>query len=212
MMFADRLALTPVIPALVIEQADHALALARALSRGGLTVIEIQLTTPAALAAIARIAAELPEMVVGAGGVLTPKDLRRAARAGAQFAVSPGFLPKLAEDPEIPLLPGVATASELMRALDRGYDTLGLFPAELLGGVAALRVFARAFPQVRFVPGGDIPPARAPAYLAEPNVLALSVSWVAPISAVREANWDHITFLAREAASRRAPPVPDPAP
>ncbi len=203
----DMLALAPIVPVLTIEDADHAVPLARALLRGGLAMLEITLRTPAALDAIARIAADLPDALVGAGTVTTPKDLRRAARAGARFAVSPGFLPKLAEDPEIPLLPGVATATEIMRAQDRGYRTLKLFPAEIAGGVAALRAFAGPFPRVQFCPTGGITPALAPDYLAQPNVLAVGGSWVAPRSAIISGNWDHIAFLAREAATLRPTPA-----
>lgn len=194
------LGLAPVVPVLTIADAADAVPLARALLRGGLRMLEVTLRTPAALEAIARIAAEVPEAVVGACTVLAPRDLKRAARAGAQFAVSPGFLPKLLKAESIPLLPGVATAGEILHALDHGCTLLKLFPAEIAGGIRALQAFAGPFPDVGFCPTGGITAENAPAYLALPNVLAVGGSWVAPAALIRTGNWDHVTFLAAEAA------------
>ena len=203
MKLLQMLQLSPVIPVLVIENPHHAVPLAQALLRGGLKMLEITLRTPAALDCIARIAAEVPDAVVGAGTVLTPKDLNRATKAGARFAVSPGFSRKLSKNAEIPLLPGVASAGEIMHALEHGHDCLKLFPAEVIGGVPALRAFFGPLPQVRFCPTGGITHDNAPVYLAQPNVACVGGSWMAPAKAVAEANWEHIEFLAHEAAALR---------
>jgi 2-dehydro-3-deoxyphosphogluconate aldolase / (4S)-4-hydroxy-2-oxoglutarate aldolase len=196
----------PVIPVLTVERAEDAAPLARALVAGGLPVLEVTMRTPAALEAMARIRAEVDGAVVGAGTVLTPADLDRAAAAGAAFAVSPGATEALltAERP-LPWLPGVATASELMRGLEAGMTAFKLFPAVPLGGTALLRAFAGPFPAARFCPTGGIGPDTAPAFLAEPNVLCVGGGWVAPARAVREGAWSEIERLARAAASLPPP-------
>ncbi len=199
----DLLRAAPVLPVLAIDDPADALPLARALVRGGLRLIEVTLRAPTSLDCIARIAAGVPEAVVGAGAVLNAKDLKRATRAGARFAVCPGFMPKIAEDAEIPLLPGVATATDIMRALDHGFDTLHLFPAAAMGGAGVLRAYAEAFAGVAFCPSGGVGYAEAPVYLALPNVVCVRGSWVAPGKAVADRNWDHVEFLAHEAAGLR---------
>jgi 2-dehydro-3-deoxyphosphogluconate aldolase/(4S)-4-hydroxy-2-oxoglutarate aldolase len=203
MKLPDLLRLAPVIPVLVIEDAAHAVPLAQILVRAGLRLLEITLRTEAALESITRVAAELPDAIVGAGTVLTGKDLKRVTKAGAQFAVTPGFSPKLSDDAEIPLLPGVATAGEIMKALDHGHDHLKLFPAEIVGGIPALKAFHGPFPQVTFVPTGGLTYDNAPLYLAQPNVACIGGSWLAPKQALADANWEHIEFLAHEAAGLR---------
>ena len=196
--------LAPVIPVLTLEDAAPAPRLARALAAGGLGVLEITLRTPAALDAIKAVAEAVPEVVVGAGTLLTPGDLRAAKDAGARFGVSPGLSEALlaaAEDAGLPLLPGVATPSEAMRALEHGLEALKFFPAEQSGGAAALRAWAGPLPRLHFCPTGGITPETAPAYLALPNVACVGGSWVAPPDAVAAGDWDRIEALARQAAA-----------
>ena len=192
----------PVIPVIVIDDAGRAVSLARALAAGGLPAIEITLRTDAALDAIAAIAAAVPEAVVGAGTALGPAQYEAAARAGARFVVSPGFTPDLAEAAEggVPLLPGCATPSEIMAALEEGYTHLKFFPAEQAGGHSYLKALASPFAAVRFCPTGGVSAGNAGDYLALPNVLCVGGSWVAPKEAVDAGDWDRITALARQAA------------
>jgi 2-dehydro-3-deoxyphosphogluconate aldolase/(4S)-4-hydroxy-2-oxoglutarate aldolase len=203
-MLADLLSRAPILPVVTLEDAAAAVPLARALMRGGLCVIEITLRTPAALEAIARVAGEVEGVVVGAGTVLSARDCAAAARAGAAFAVSPGFSTRLSAEAALPLLPGVATASEAMAALEAGHDLLKLFPAEAVGGLRLLRALAAPLPQVRFCPTGGITAALAPAYLALPNVVCVGGSWLTPPAEVAARDWLGIERLAREAASARA--------
>ena len=194
----------PVIAVLVVERAEDAVPLARALVAGGVTALEVTLRTPAALDAIARIAAEVENALVGAGTVLRPADARAAKAAGAGFAVSPGLIGDLAvaaRDEGLPLLPGVTTASEIMAGLDLGLSRFKFFPAETSGGAAAVKAFSGPFPAIRFCPTGGITPANAPDYLALPNVACVGGSWLAPAEAVRAGDWGRIERLAHEAAA-----------
>ena len=196
-------ALAPVIPVLAIERIEDALPLCRALADNGLPVLEVTLRTACALDAIALLARELPQACVGAGTVLGEADLRRVEAAGAQFAISPGCTDALyaaAKRCAIPLIPGIATASELMRGLEHGWQRFKFFPAEASGGVAALKGFAGPLPQARFCPTGGIDAARAPAYLALPNVACVGGSWMLPPQAVRAGDWARIAQLAQAAA------------
>ena len=204
MTIADICRLAPVIPVLSLEDAGAAPRLARALVAGGLRALEVTLRTPAALAAIEAVAKAVPEAVVGAGTLLTPQDLRAAKDAGARFGVSPGLTERLleaAEDAGLPMLPGVATPGEAMRAAERGLEILKFFPAEQNGGAAALRAWAGPLPRLQFCPTGGITPDTAPAYLALPNVICVGGSWVAPPEAVAAGDWTRIEALARQAAS-----------
>lgn len=197
-------ALAPVIPVITIDAIDDALPLARALVDNGLATLEVTLRTPVALAAIERIAAELPDACVGAGTVLDIVALNSSIRAGARFAISPGAteaLYDIAQYTDIPLIPGIATASELMRGLERGWRRFKFFPAESSGGIAALKGFAGPFSQARFCPTGGIDAAKAPAYLALPNVACIGGSWMLPADAIKAGDWARIGALAREAAS-----------
>ncbi|HWS79110.1 MAG TPA: bifunctional 4-hydroxy-2-oxoglutarate aldolase/2-dehydro-3-deoxy-phosphogluconate aldolase [Thermomonas sp.] len=199
-------ALAPVIPVITIADLDDALPLARALADNGLPVLEVTLRTACAVEAIARIARELPQACVGAGTVLNAGDLDAVARAGARFAISPGAtdtLYRAAAGCPIPLIPGIATASELMRGLEHGWQRFKFFPAESSGGVPALRGFAGPFAQVRFCPTGGIDAAKAPTYLALPNVACVGGSWMLPADALATKDWDRIGGLAREAAALR---------
>lgn len=206
MTIEDILALSPVMPVVTIADPGRAVPMARALLAGGLRTIEITLRTPAALAAVAAIAKEVPELVIGVGTVLTAQDLKASAEAGASFAISPGSTPELMEAARhgpIPYLPAVATASELMAGLDRGYTAFKFFPAAAAGGVATLKAFAGPFPGVRFCPTGGISLATAPDYLALPTVLCVGGSWIAPEAAIDAGDTAVIERLAREAAGLR---------
>jgi 2-dehydro-3-deoxyphosphogluconate aldolase/(4S)-4-hydroxy-2-oxoglutarate aldolase len=196
-------ALAPVIPVLVIEDAARAEGLARALVAGGLPALEVTLRTPAALDAI-REMARVPGGVVGAGTLLTTADVEAAKAAGATFGVSPGATDRLldaCEDNDLPLLAGCATASDVMRLLERGYTVAKFFPAEINGGVAALKAIGAPIPQMRFCPTGGVSPANAPDYLALKNVLCVGGSWVAPGDRVKAGDWEAITRLASTAAT-----------
>jgi len=202
----DVLKQAPVVPVLAIERVAQAGPLARALVEAGLPVLEVTLRTPVALEAIRRIRIEVPTAVVGAGTVLTPTDLAAVDAAGAAFAIAPGATPTLyaaARTSSIPFLPGIATASELMAGLEQGHTRFKFFPAEAAGGIAALRGFAGPFPQVKFCPTGGIDAARAPAYLALPNVVTVGGSWMVPADALAAADWARIGTLARVAAGLR---------
>jgi len=193
----------PVIPVIVIEQAEHAVPMARALFEGGVRVLEVTLRTPAALAAIAAIAQSIPDVIVGAGTVRSDADARAALAAGARFAVSPGFSPRVAaacRETGLALLPGVATASEVMLAADHGFRFLKFFPATAAGGTAMLKAWASVFADVSFCPTGGITAASAPDYLALANVKVVGGSWLTPPDALAAADWPRVERLAREAA------------
>jgi 2-dehydro-3-deoxyphosphogluconate aldolase/(4S)-4-hydroxy-2-oxoglutarate aldolase len=199
MTLEEMLELAPVVPVLTIEDEAHAVPLARALVAGGLKMLEVTLRTPAAEESIRRISAEVEGAVVGAGTVLNVRDLERARAAGARFAVSPGLMQDAAPGGEVPLLPGVATATELMAGLSRGFSLFKFFPAVPAGGVDMLKSFAPVFPQARFCPTGGITAKNAGEFLALPNVICLGGSWVAPSDALRDGDWKRITELARAA-------------
>ena len=198
--------LAPVIPVVIIDDARLAVPMARALVAGGIPTIEVTLRTPAALDAIRAIAAEVEGAVVGCGTALGAKDLRAAQQAGARFAVSPGVSPGLldaADDSELPLLPGAATASEVMTLLDRGYTRLKFFPAVPAGGHRLLGAWASPLPQLRFCPTGGISLSSAADFLALPNVLCVGGSWLTPADKLAAGDWAGIELLAREAAGLR---------
>ena len=177
----DLVLLAPVIPVVVIDDLDDAVPLAAALVRGGLPAIEVTLRTPPALAAIERIASEVEGAVVGAGTVTTPQQVADALAAGARFLVSPGATPTLLDAMQargVPFLAGTATPSDMVALLERGITYAKLFPAEVIGGVKALKAFAGPFPQMRFCPTGGIDAAKAPEYLALPNVVCVGGSWM----------------------------------
>jgi 2-dehydro-3-deoxyphosphogluconate aldolase / (4S)-4-hydroxy-2-oxoglutarate aldolase len=195
--------LAPVIPVVIIDDAKHAVPMARALVAGGTPAIEVTLRTPAALDAIRAIANEVEGAVVGVGTVLTPNDFHAAEQAGARFAVSPGVSPNLlaaADNSALPLLPGAATASEVMTLLERGYRFLKFFPAVPAGGAKLLGAWASPLPQLRFCPTGGISLLSAPDFLALPNVLCVGGSWLTPNDKLKSGDWSGIEQLAREAA------------
>jgi 2-dehydro-3-deoxyphosphogluconate aldolase/(4S)-4-hydroxy-2-oxoglutarate aldolase len=206
MTIREIFALGPVIPVLTMEPLDEAVPLARALVAGGLRVLEITLRTPIALAVIATLREAVPQAVVGAGTLTRPAEFADAARAGAQFGVSPGFASELAvaaRAVDYPFLPGVMTPTELMAARAAGFTALKLFPAQQAGGVGMLKALAGPFPEVVFCPTGGIDQGTAPAFLALPNVACVGGSWVAPAAAVAAHDWDAIEALARGAAALR---------
>jgi 2-dehydro-3-deoxyphosphogluconate aldolase/(4S)-4-hydroxy-2-oxoglutarate aldolase len=194
--------LSPVIPVLTIEDSANAVPLARALVRGGVRVLEVTLRTPQSLEAIRAIAAEVGDAVVGSGTVLNELQLRESRDAGAQFAVSPGSTEQLlaaAREMNYPLLPGIATASELMMGMALNYRAFKFFPAENIGGVAALKSLSAPFSQVSFCPTGGISLERAKEYLAIPTVRCVGGSWLVPASALKNRDWNQIESLARQA-------------
>ncbi len=202
----ERLVDVPVIPVLEFGSVDEALRVSEALVAGGLPVLEITLRTPVALEAIRAVAAALPQACVGAGTVLSTEQLHAVRDAGAQFAVSPGLTPALAAGAQVAgvsLLPGVATASEAMAALEAGFTFLKFFPAEAAGGVPMLKSLYGPLSQLRFCPTGGIDIARAPNYLALPNVVCVGGSWVVPKDAVAAQDWARIRKLAEEASALR---------
>ena len=193
----------PIIPVLVLDDAASAAALAHALVAGGLPALEVTLRTPAAFDAI-RAMADVAGGIVGAGTLLSPDDIRAAKDAGARFGVSPGATPRLiAASIEIglPLLPGAATASEVMALWEQGYDMMKFFPAEAAGGAPALKAIGAPIPQVSFCPTGGITPENAASYLALPNVICAGGSWVAPKDMIASGDWAGITALAAAAAA-----------
>ena len=197
--------LAPVVPVLVIDDVKTAKNLAEALVKGGLPALEVTLRTGAALDAI-RAMAEVSGGVVGAGTLLTPADVKAAKAAGARFGVSPGATERLLEACaayDLPLLPGAATASEIMALLEKGYTVQKFSPAEQAGGAAYLKSIGAPIPQVTFCPTGGISLKNARDYLALGNVLCVGGSWVAPKDAVARGDWAAITALAAEAAALR---------
>ena len=194
----------PVIPVIVVQDAAQAVPLARALVAGGIRMLEGTLRTPVALEAIRAIAQEVPEAVVGAGTVRSAADAKAAAQAGARFAVSPGFtvaVGRACRDLGLPLLPGVATGSEIMMAQDEGYDALKFFPALQAGGTAMLKAWAGPFAEVIFCPTGGVSAANAQEFLGLPNVACVGGSWLTPADALRANDWARISGLALEACA-----------
>lgn len=193
-----------VLPVVTIEAVDQAVPLAHALLQGGLSAIEVTLRTSAGLPGIEAIARQVPQMMVGAGTVLSPADLTAVAEAGARFALSPGSTPQLLEAAKvsaIPFVPGVASASEVMAALAAGLTTMKLFPASILGGVPMLRALAGPLSEARFCPTGGVSLDNAGTYLAEPNVLCVGGTWIAPLDLIRAGNWAEITARAAAAVA-----------
>ncbi|ABA78800.1 bifunctional 4-hydroxy-2-oxoglutarate aldolase/2-dehydro-3-deoxy-phosphogluconate aldolase [Rhodobacter sphaeroides] len=194
-----------VVPVLVIEDLAHARPLAEALVAGGLPALEVTLRTPVALDAI-RIMAEVEGGIVGAGTLLTPADVAAARAAGARFGVSPGASDRLLDACEaegLPLLPGAATATEVMALLERGYTMQKFFPAETSGGAPAVKALGGPLPQVTFCPTGGIGLGNAATYLGLANVVCVGGSWVAPKAMMEAGDWAGITRLAQEAAALR---------
>lgn len=194
----------PVIPVIVLDDVAQAVPLARALVAGGIRMLEVTLRTPAALACIEAIAQQVPDAVVGAGTVRSAGDARSAADAGARFAVSPGYTQSVGHACRalgLPLLPGVATGSEIMMAQEDGYLQLKFFPAMQSGGAAMLKAWQGPFGDVTFCPTGGVNAGNAAEFLALANVACVGGSWLTPADAVAKGDWDTVTRLARAAKS-----------
>ena len=194
----------PVIPVVVIEEIDHAIPLAEALFSGGIAALEITLRTDLGLEAISRIKAQFPEKHVGAGTVCNSEQFDDAARAGADFIVSPGATSALlstASNYSLPFLPGAVTASEVLSAMDKGFTTVKFFPAETSGGAAALRALSGPFPSVSFMPTGGITRENLGAYLRLHNVVAAGGSWLTPRALCVAQQWEQIQQLASDTAN-----------
>lgn len=203
----DILNASAVIPVITINHLNTAVDLAQALVAGGIRTLEITLRTPEGLEAIRLIKKEVPNAIVGAGTVINGEQLRAVADAGAVFAISPGFniaLAQAAQENTIALIPGIATAGELMLALEYHIDTMKFFPAEAIGGQALLKSLYGPFPQVKFCPTGGIGLHNAADYLKLPNVLCVGGSWLTPKDLIAQRDWASITALAKEAAALRA--------
>ncbi|EHN66301.1 bifunctional 4-hydroxy-2-oxoglutarate aldolase/2-dehydro-3-deoxy-phosphogluconate aldolase [Comamonas testosteroni] len=197
----------PVIPVIVLHNVEHAVPMAKALLAGGIRVLEVTLRTPQGLACIEAIARQLPEAIVGAGTVRNAADAAAAALAGARFAVSPGYTGKLGQacrDLDLPLLPGVATSSEIMMAQEDGFTELKFFPAVQSGGIQMLKAWQGPFGELRFCPTGGISPGNAAEFLALSNVVCVGGSWLLPASAVESGNWSLITELAQATQALRS--------
>jgi 2-dehydro-3-deoxyphosphogluconate aldolase / (4S)-4-hydroxy-2-oxoglutarate aldolase len=192
-----------VLPVVTIERLADAVPLAKALLRGGLPAIEVTLRTPSALDAIRLIADEAPEVIIGAGTVLSASQFQSAEAAGARFIVSPGTTQELidaANMGSVPLLPGVATPSEAMAMLEEGLTFMKFFPAEPAGGAAYLKALAAPLPEARFCPTGGVTPQNAENYLKLPNVICVGGSWMTPADMIARRDWEGIEELASKAA------------
>lgn len=195
---------TRVIPVITLERVEDAVPLARALVNGGLKVLEVTLRSPAASEGVRRILAEVEGAIVGTGTVCTPAQVQLSSELGCQFMISPGATDSLlaaAAQSSVPLLPGIATVSELMRGMEHGYQDFKFFPAEAAGGVPVLKAIAGPFPNVGFCPTGGIGADNFMHYLALPNVLCVGGSWVLPAKLIGAQRWDDIERLARETAN-----------
>ncbi len=194
----------PVVPVIVIKHIEQAVPLAKALMEGGVKVLEVTLRSAAAIEAIRLLSREVPEAIVGAGTVASRDDLAAVTEAGAVFAISPGLTPSLLEAANqgpIALIPGIATASELMLGMEMGYTAFKFFPAEAAGGVPMLKSIGGPFPHVTFCPTGGVSQANFNAYLALANVACVGGSWIVPSRDIETGNWEAITRLAAEAVA-----------
>lgn len=197
----------PVVPVIVIRELHQAVPLARALVAGGIRVLEVTLRTECATEAIRTIAEEVPAAIVGAGTVINPEQLKAVTDAGAQFAISPGLTESLlqaADQGSIPLIPGIATVSELMTGMAHGLTNFKFFPAEANGGVKALKAISGPFPDIRFCPTGGISLNNYREYLALGSVSCVGGSWLVPEDALRDGDYDRITTLAAQAVAGAA--------
>ena len=197
----------PVIPVVTVEDPDHAVPVARALLAGGIPIMELTLRTDGALEALRLVADGVPEVLVGAGTVLNPQQADEAVACGARFLVSPGASPRLLQhltSVPVPVLPGVATVSEILTAIEHGFPELKFFPAGPAGGPAYLSAVSGPVPEARFCPTGGITPENMTDYLALPNVPSVGGSWLTPARLLVEQDWDAITELAEDARRRAA--------
>jgi len=195
-----------IVPVVVLNRAKDAVPLVDALVQGGIRCVEITLRTSAAEAAIAAVA-DRTDVLVGAGTVASAEDVRRAAGAGARFLVSPGLTPEVASAAQregLPLLPGVATASEVQLAREDGFTHLKLFPAAVVGGLRLIDALTGPFPDIHYMPSGGVTEALAPAYLGHPQVFAVAGSWMVPADALKRRDWDNVVRLSSQTVARLA--------
>jgi 2-dehydro-3-deoxyphosphogluconate aldolase/(4S)-4-hydroxy-2-oxoglutarate aldolase len=207
MEFRENLTATRIVPVIVIKQLGHAVPLAKALVEGGLNILEVTLRTPAALEAIRAISDQVPGALVGAGTVINAQQFAAAAAAGAKFVVSPGLteeVVKASRDQAVPILPGIATASEIMKGLSLGLDLFKFFPAESIGGAPAIKALGGPFPQVSFCPTGGISAKNLSSYLSLPNVIAAGGSWMVPSDLDSADAFARAAVMAREARALAA--------
>lgn len=200
-------ATAPVIPVLTLNNAEQAIGIGKALVSGGLTVLEITLRSDYALAAISQLKLALPDAIIGAGTVLNNRQYQACMDAGADFIVSPGStveLLRFGSTSKVPLLPGVASVSEIMQAMALGYRRFKLFPAAVVGGIDALKAFSGPLAEVKFCPTGGIKPSNAADYLALDNVMCVGGTWLAPKDLVKQGDWKSIEALAKSAAQLKA--------
>ncbi|MCK9687851.1 bifunctional 4-hydroxy-2-oxoglutarate aldolase/2-dehydro-3-deoxy-phosphogluconate aldolase [Comamonadaceae bacterium BS-T2-15] len=196
----------PVIPVIVVDRVEDAVPMAKALVAGGVRVLEVTLRTAAGLPAIAAIAREVPDAIVGAGTVRGGADVHAAHEAGARFIVSPGYTKAVGDACKslgVALLPGVSTGSEIMMAADDGFTFLKLFPATAVGGIPLLKAFSGPFADIAFCPTGGVTVETAPQFLALPNVKVVGGSWLTPADAMKSGDWARITELAKQASAIR---------
>jgi 2-dehydro-3-deoxyphosphogluconate aldolase/(4S)-4-hydroxy-2-oxoglutarate aldolase len=199
----DRFYTVGVIPVLEIESAVHASPLAESLLAGGLPVAEVTLRTESALDSIRRIARDVPQVIVGAGTVITRAQANAAREAGARFLVSPGMVEQVviwAQEHEIPVLPGAVTPTDMIRAINLGLEVLKFFPAEVMGGLDAIQAMSDPFPQLRFIPTGGIRLENAAQYLQHPRIHAVGGSWMARRQMIADGRFEDITRLAKQAS------------
>lgn len=204
MLTVEQAAACGVVPVVVLDDADRAVPVARALLKGGINAMEITFRTAAARDSIARVAAEVPEMIVGAGTVINPDQLRAAVDAGARFIVSPGSDAELIREAarlETAMIPGVLTPSEIMLGLRLGVKVFKFFPAESFGGLKTLKALGGPFPQIKFIPTGGISMANAGEYFKNPQVLAVGGSWMAARDMIRAGDYEGIAGKSAEAAA-----------
>lgn len=201
---AEVLAQGTVVPVLVFKKLEDALPVSEALLEGGIKVLEVTLRTECALDAIELLSNKLPDAVTGAGTIITPEQYSAVEAAGGQFGISPGLTPNLlaaANKGSIPLIPGIASISEMMTGIEHGYDCFKFFPAEAAGGVPMLKSIGGPCPQITFCPTGGISPANYKNYLALPNVACVGGSWLVPQDAIDAKDWGRITELAKAAVA-----------
>ncbi|TCS35730.1 2-keto-3-deoxy-phosphogluconate aldolase [Paucimonas lemoignei] len=206
MKILDIMHVSPVIPVIAIDQLDHAVPLAKALVEGGIRVLEVTLRTVHGLAAIRAIAEQVPDAIVGVGTLTRPEEFALALDAGAEFGVSPGLTPLMAEAARttgLPLLPGVMTPSEVLVAREHGFEQVKLFPAMQAGGLGMLKAMAGPLPDITFCPTGGITQETAPQFLALNNVACVGGSWLTPRDAIHAGDWAAITRLAQAASALR---------
>lgn len=197
----DVMTSTPVVPVIVVDNVEQAINLGKALVAGGVPVLEVTLRTDAALAAISALREQVPEAIVGAGTVCTRAQYVQAVEAGSQFIISPGMTPDLlavGKEYDVPYLPAVATISDILLGIEHGYDHFKFFPAEINGGVKALKAFSGPLSDISFCPTGGVSPANYKEYLALPNVLCVGGSWIVPKDLIEAGKWDEITELAKQ--------------